>query len=471
MDNKRRDPGSFRDLCGFVFYRDEVLYRQINQSYQNDYDFLVGSGLYQKLVDAGLLVSHEEVGDALAFTSGVYKVIRPQKIPFVSYPFEWSFTQLKQAALLTLQIQKIALEYGMSLKDASAYNVQFFHGQPIFVDTLSFEKYQEGRPWVAYRQFCQHFLSPLALMCYRDVRLNQLLRIYMDGIPLALTQRLLPMRTWLNIHIVMHLHFHSRMQLSSSAKPVDRTRNSFTRLSLCGLLDSLETAIQRLYWDPSGTEWAGYYEVTNYTQDAISHKKELVASFLDRLNPRMVWDLGANTGFFSRVASDRGILTVSIDSDSAAVENNFREACRKNERNILPLTLDLINPSSGLGWASEERVSLVERGPADVAMALAIIHHLAISNNVPLFRIAEFFNKLCHFLIIEFIPKHDSQIKKFFSLREDIFQDYSVESFEKAFGQFFVTQDKQKIKDSVRILYLMRNKNNFNEKTNRVCEY
>ena len=178
---------SFRDPSGFLFYRDGELYRQINASYKEDYDRFVRSGLYEKLVSGKLLVTHEEINISAEKPETVYKIIKPEKIPFISYPFEWSFSQLKEAALLTLEIEKIALNYGMTLKDANAYNIQFLRGRPIFIDTLSFEKYEEGKPWIAYHQFCKHFLSPISLMKYTDIRLGQLNRIFIDGIPLDLT--------------------------------------------------------------------------------------------------------------------------------------------------------------------------------------------------------------------------------------------------------------------------------------------
>lgn len=194
---------SFRDPAGFLFSRGGILYRQVNHSYAENFSALIDSGLYEKLVKASLLISHSEVDEltgrpfAPAIPASAYRTIRPEAIPFISYPYEWSFGQLKDAALATLSIQKRALKAGMSLKDASAYNIQFYRGKPVLIDTLSFEIYHEGEPWVAYRQFCQHFLAPLALMAARDVRLNQLMRVYIDGLPLDLASKLLPPRTHL----------------------------------------------------------------------------------------------------------------------------------------------------------------------------------------------------------------------------------------------------------------------------------
>ena len=188
-------PGSFRDPSGFVFCQDSSIYRQVNIRYEEDYDYLIDSGLYETLVDSGLLVSYDEIDLGYARTDSAYKILKPESVPFISYPYEWCFSQLKDAAFTTLEIQRIALDFGMILKDSSAYNIQFIRGKPVLIDTLSFEKYHEGPSWVAYGQFCQHFLAPLALMSYRDIRLNQLFHIYIDGIPLDLASSLLPFRT------------------------------------------------------------------------------------------------------------------------------------------------------------------------------------------------------------------------------------------------------------------------------------
>ncbi len=449
---------SFRDSSGFLFYRDGSLYRQINMAYKENYDHLISSGLYDSLVTAGLLIPHKEADINPEEPAHAYKVIRPQLVTFISYPYGWCFSQLKNAALTTLEIQKRALDFGMSLKDCSAYNIQFVRGKPVLIDTLSFKKYIDGQPWNAYRQFCQHFLAPLALMSYRDIRLGQLFRIFMDGIPLDLASSLLPSRTWLKLSLLSHIHLHAKSQKYYADKVADTSNRKMTQLSFKGIIDNLESAIKKLNWRPERTEWADYYKDTNYSADALEHKKRVIAEFLDQINPKSVWDLGANDGLFSRIASDRGITTISFDIDPAAVEKNYLKCVEKNESSILPLLLDLTNPSSGIGWQNKERLSLLQRGPADTAFALALIHHLAISNNLPFNRIADFFKEVCTSLIVEFVPKTDSQVQRLLSTRKDIFPDYKQEVFESEFSRYFTVQRSEKIKDSERTLYLMRRK-------------
>jgi len=261
MNKYKIEDSSFRDPSGFLFYHGDILYRQINQSYKKEYDTLMNSGLYQKLVDEKLIIPHKEVNIEQAKPEIAYKIIQPEKIPFISYPYEWSFSQLKQAALTTLDIQKICMDYEMTLKDASAYNIQFNMVNPIFIDTLSFETYVEGKPWHAYKQFCQHFLAPLALMSHKDIRLNQLLRIYIDGIPLDLTSKLLPMKTKTMFSLMSHIHAHAKSQKHYENKKIKKEFR-LGRRSFIGIIESLYSGTKKMNWTPKGTEWAEYgYEM------------------------------------------------------------------------------------------------------------------------------------------------------------------------------------------------------------------
>jgi hypothetical protein len=450
--------GSFRDPSGFIFRQEGVLYRQIQRSCREHYDHLMASGLYTNLVEAGLLIPHGEADLRGDDSPDFYKTIRPEPIPFISYPYEWSFSQLKDTALATLEIQKRALDFGMSLVDCSAYNIQFWRGRPVMIDTLSFRMYTEGKPWTAYRQFCQHFLAPLALMSLRDIRLSQLLRIYIDGIPLDLASNILPSKSKLRLPLLLHICLHGKSQKRYSDKSLAIKGRKVSLHAFLGLIDSLESAVRRLFWNPRGTEWADYYQGTNYSSSGLEHKESLVGDYLKNTQPRLLWDLGGNVGRFSRIGARMGSLTISFDIDPACVERNYLQCVREKELNLLPLLSDLANPSPGIGWENEERMSLLERGPADAVMALALIHHLCISNNVPLHKVARFFTRLAPVLIIEFVPKDDSQVQRLLATREDIFPYYDRENFEKAFGEFFLIKRSDPIRDSRRTLYLMEKK-------------
>jgi ribosomal protein L11 methylase PrmA len=453
--NNNLDPASFRDPSGFVFRRDDTLYRQVNKSYRSQFDGLISSGLYDKLTGAGLLVTHE-TSDTPPLSDDGYLVIKPQVIPFISYPYEWSFSQLKAAALCTLEIQKVAMAHGQSLKDASTYNIQFVGSKPVLIDTLSIETQDESKPWIAYRQFCQHFLAPLALCSHTDVRLAQLLRTYVDGIPLDLASKLLPTRTRLSFPLLTHIHLHARAQRSHADKPVASARGSMNRRALLGLIDSLESCCRGLEWKLPVTAWSDYYTDTNYSNEAADQKAECVRSMAQAAEATTVWDLGANDGRYSREISRTGAFTVAFDVDPVAVERNWRQVVQEGDSNLLPLLCDLTNPSPGIGWAAAERRSLADRGPVDLVVALALIHHLAIGNNVPLEMIAEYFARLGSWLLVEFVPKEDSQVQRLLASREDIFHHYNEADFEEAFKRSYEIVRREPLQDSSRVMYLMK---------------
>jgi len=456
--------GSFRDPSGFMFKHNGQLYRQVNQKYREEYDLLMTSGLYNQLTKSKTLVVHTEVDLELAPMPEIaYKVIQPDVVEFISYPYEWCFNQLKDAAILTLAIARRALEFGMSLKDASAYNIQFQQGRPIFIDTLSFEKYEEGMPWVAYRQFCQHFLAPLALMAKKDIRLAQMLRLHIDGIPLDLASKLLPGGTRLNFGLASHIHLHARSQERYADKEVSQAevKGRISKSAMLGLFDSLLSTVRSLRVKTIQTEWTDYYQDNNYTEASFEAKRQLVKSFIEKVNPKQVWDLGGNTGEFSRAASDLGIPTVCYDIDPGAVQQNYDLVKKNKEKFMLPLCMDLTNPSPDLGWHNAERESMQTRGPVDLVMALALIHHLAISNNVPLVDVANYFADLGEHLIIEFVPKSDSQVKRLLASRVDIFPDYSLNGFKKAFEEQFTLKLQEQVPGSERTIFLFTRKAQF----------
>ncbi|BBM84131.1 SAM-dependent methyltransferase [Candidatus Uabimicrobium amorphum] len=455
MKDMNQVSSSFRDPAGFVFVKDGTVYRQINKEYEHDYRKLMDSGLYEALTKKKWLVCHEEVDitrDELA-----YKIIRPQQIPFISYSYEWCFSQLKDAALLTLDIQELALRFGMSLKDSSSYNIQFLP-KPIFIDTTSFEEYEEGSAWVGYRQFCRHFLAPLALMSRCNIYLNKMLTSYIDGIPLDLASSLLPARTKFNISLLSHIHLHAKSESFDGAQKPKKYKVS--KLGLLGIIDNLRSCVKRMQLKKAHSSiWSDYYEKElNYSDEAFTAKKEIVAEMLKSISSQSVVDLGANRGIFSRVASEMGIFTISSDIDPIAVERNYLEAKAKKRDHLLPLVVDITNPSPGIGWENEERESFFTRAPETTALALALIHHLVIANNLPFGKVAAFFSRVCQHLIIEFVPKSDSQVERMLRHRKDIFGFYTADNFEADFAKEFTIKRTVPVEGSNRVIYLMERK-------------
>ena len=464
-----RVAGSFRDPDGFVFRRrgvsgaEEIL-RQVNPSYAPHLPALRSSGL----LDSELVLPVEWLGPAAGADPEAIETLRPEPLDFVSHPYEWSFGMIRDAALLTLDLAREALGRGLVLKDASAYNVAFQKGKPVHFDTLSFETYVEGEPWIAYGQFCRHFLAPLALMSRVSPELLGLLRVHLDGIPLPLAASLLPGSTKLSPGLAMHLHAHARASDAPARAPTKENappragmgRARMSRTAQLALLDSLRRTVEGLTWIPEGTTWAGYTDDNNYAEESYAAKKTLVDGMLSSLDGRVVWDLGANTGDFSRLAAARDFRTLACDLDPAAVERNYRRVRADGETRILPLLQDLSNPSPDLGWAQGERPGLLSRANADVLLALALIHHLRIGGLVPLARVAALFADLlpnpAGHAIVEWVPKEDSQIRRLLSSREDVFADYDESGFEGAFADRFETVRRAPIPGTVRTLYHFR---------------
>ncbi len=446
---------SFRDPSGTVFSHNGLIYRTVSFAYKDNYSHFIDSGLYSRLIELKYLVPHEEV-DFAQENKDIYKIIKPKKIPFISYPYEWTFSELKDAALLTLAIQKLAFEYNMSLKDASSFNIQFYNGKPIFIDTLSFEKYQKDKPWKAYGQFCRHFLSPLALMAYSEPTLNRMLRLYIDGIPVEIASKLLPLKSYLNLSILIHIHLHGRSREYYANKPESGRKAKLSPVAFRGLIDNLNSAVRNLKWRPTKTEWSDYYSFSNYSDSAFKHKESIFKHFLKIADVKDMWDIGANTGHFSKIAESLGINVIAFDNDHTTVEKLYLDCKNEKRRQILPLFIDITNPTPSLGWDSNEWLSLVSRGPASLISALALIHHLSIGQNIPFENLANFFQKICQWLIIEFVPKEDSQVRKMLINRRDIFTQYTQSNFEKVFSERFLLCKKIKIKDSLRVMYLYK---------------
>ncbi|HUH16868.1 MAG TPA: SAM-dependent methyltransferase [Methylomirabilota bacterium] len=424
-----------------------------------DWQAFLSSGLYQRLAADGLVVEHEEAPMDAAVLPGAAAVIRPRMLDFISYPYEWSFSQLKEAALLTLELQARALDAGMRLKDASAYNIQLEAGRPVLIDTLSFELAEPTEPWPAYRQFCEHFLAPLALMAHRDARCGLMLRDFIDGIPLDLATDLLPGRTRLNLGLSAHLHLHARAQrrAANQPPPAEGAAKPARRISATGqraLLDSLRRTVSGLKWEPSG-HWADYATTTSYSDAGTASKGELVREMLAAVGGVTAWDVGANTGVYSAMAADAGYRVIAWDQDAGSVEAHWRRVRGDGNPAILPLVLDLANPSPSIGWGLQERASFLERGEPDVILALALVHHLAIGNNVPLPAVAALFARMAPRAIVEFVPKEDPMTRRLLAARRDIFEHYSLDGFRTAFGEAFEIVREARIADSPRTLFLL----------------
>lgn len=455
------NPGSFKDPSGQVFSRDGKIYRAIFGPGVEDFEAARDAGVYRKLIKAGLLLPHEEVSDYDLTPDGAVYCLTHPYLPMISYPWEWPFSILKEAALIHLDAMEMLLGHGFWFRDASAFNVQYNGKGMRLIDTLSIGRRVPESPWVAYGQFCSHFLAPLALAAYCDIRTLSLWRNYIDGYPLDFAVKMLPFWRRYRPGFFMHLTLHARFQdVADRREDIHKKKHvkkpRVSDRSLIGIIGSLRRTIEGIKWKRSSKIWEDYGEIRTYGEEDLAKKSKYVAKVVQRLKPNTVWDLGANTGEFSLIAASHGAFVVSIDGDPACTEYLYQRVSKKNEAmRILPLTMDLANPSPGLGWSSSERLSLNHRGPTDLALALALIHHLVFSSCVPLPLIAEWFGSLANHLLVEYVPPTDPMVQKLLMNRGDEHLPYNLEVFNSSFGKFFDLLD-QTILENGRTLFLYK---------------
>jgi len=450
-------PASFKDPAGFIFESDGNLYRQVNISYKKEYDAFMSSGLYKLFTVQGSLVPHTEITENLTQTSEWYTTLKLERLPFISYPYEWSFDQLKDAALLTLSIAKKSIEKGMILKDATPFNIQFKDGKPIFIDTLSWELYDDKQPWVAYRQFCECFLYPLYLEHYLKADFIPLLSHYINGIPGDITAKLLPWKSRWNLGVRLHvlLQQNVKKQASTSAP----RKIEFSKTKMLNLLQHLESIIQSLQSGYTTTStWSDYYDHTILGKEYLEAKEKLIQKIVSPLNFNTVLDLGANDGYFSKLLAAKGKQVIAADFDSQCINNLYNVIKKEKAKNIYPVVLDLSNPSASIGFNNSERSSFFERANPDLVLALALVHHLAISKNIPLTKQAFFFASIAPQLIIEFVPNTDDKAKEMLKGRESTFLDYNETIFEKSFSEYYSIENKEQVPGTMRVLYYMKRK-------------
>jgi ribosomal protein L11 methylase PrmA len=444
-----REESSYRDRDGYVFYQDGAIYRAIAKKYQSTWENVSQSEFFTALQSQDKLITFNDPTAAIALPADIYKIIEVKKIPFISYPAEWTFQQLKKAALLTLQIQKSALQNNFTLKDASAYNVQFNGPRPVFIDLFSFETYNTGEPWHAYGQFCRHFLAPLLLWHYGH-EMKSLFLSNIDGIPVRTAAALLPVRSRLNLAAYTHIHLHAKLEERHAAKTGAGKKITVSKSRSLHIIEHLRQTIKSLHEKKERSHWDNYYNSCSYSELGYREKTGFVEKTLAGLSGGLCMDLGANTGAFSKIAARHFKYVVACDSDLEVVKAVQSEKIG----NILALHVNLSNPTPAIGWNSAERKSFIGRMQgADCIMALALIHHICIGNNVPLQKLAGFFARLTPHLLIEWVPKEDPQVNRLLVTRKDIFEEYTLANFTEAFGKHYRIADQRSIAGGGRILF------------------
>ncbi len=460
------EPGSFRDPDSRIFRADGRVLRLLSEQGLADWRELSSSKLFGELVQEGALVGTREAEGISDVPEGIHggvaAVLEHDVIPFVSYPYEWTFSMLRDAALLQLGLLRRALENGMILKDSSPFNVQFRGAKPVFIDVGSFERLREGEPWAGYRQFCMLFLYPLLLQAWKDVPFQPWLRGSLDGISPQECRNLLSARDRLRrgvlTHVVLHARLENRYEERDDDLKGELKKAGFKRELILANIKGLERLIGRLEWEPEGSTWSGYGLETTYTSDDAERKARFVASAVESESPRLVWDLGCNEGAHARIAAEKAGYVVAMDADALVVDRLYR-ALGEQTRNILPLAVNIVDPPPGLGWRGAERRPLAERGRPDLTLCLALIHHVSIAGNIPVAEFLDWLAATTGSLVIEFVSPEDPMARRLLARkRPGDHPDYNAEWFERCLAERFDVIRSEKLAGGLRTLHLARAK-------------
>jgi hypothetical protein len=449
-----RHPSSYRDPSGFVYREKGAFYRQINPVYFEEYHTAKNAGIYQKLFDKKWLIPHKEIS-----VDEEKIIILPEQLDFISYPYEWSFSQYKHAAQLTLRIQIFLLENNFSLKDASAFNIAFHKGKAVFIDTLSIEQYKENAPWRALKQFNEHFFGPLLLAQKYGGQYLKTLQHSINGMALSEVKRQLPFTSRFHPTIYSHIHLLSKSDTKESSEKTESKEARLSKSSQIKMLLALEQHINTMT-SKENTEWSSYYDQINYQEESFQAKKKLVKEWCAAIEARKIIDLGGNDGTFAKELLDQADQIMVSDIDQPAIDQCYLNQLKSKENKLLPIVCDLMQPSPAIGFHHKERDSFTSRVidfQADVTMALALIHHITLTGNVPFEMSAAYFAKLTPYLIIEFPDREDSWVKFILDSKRDarhLFDDYTISAFAKAYQKKFKLLKSEKIEGTERTLFL-----------------
>lgn len=457
--NLQSEGGSFRDRSGQIFYLDNRVLRTVTSYAVDDFNHVRDTGLTRDLISRNMLIAENQldIAEISALLPKASIVLEHPRIPFISHPYEWPFSALKDAALLYLDIHLQALERGVSLSDASAYNVQFIGCKPVFIDSLSFRKYSDGELWTGHRQFCEQFLNPLLLTSLTGVSHHAWYRGTLEGISTLELNAIVPWYKKLTWNKFTQIYLHSLLQNPKTKNHQAASRTLQRKLPLIGLkqmLRSMRNWVSNLHLPKRmRSDWGDYTHNHLYSHPEVAAKREFIADFVSQCRPDTLWDIGCNTGDYARLALAHGAkYVVGFDFDAQTVEKAFC-AAKNDSSNFLPLVADLTNPSPSQGWLENERKGLMARANPNGILALALIHHLIIGKNIPLEQAVGWLVELAPEGIIEFIEKSDPMIQRMLSLRTDIFDNYNKANFENILCDRATVIKSKTVTDAGRTLY------------------
>ncbi len=461
------DAASFRDPHSRVYYVDGRVLRALSAHGLDDWSAFVDSGLAEELIGEGKLVGTQLAeGDAaveLPHALEATAVLEHERIPFISYPYEWTFGMLQDAALLQLELLRRALAKHLVLKDATPYNVQWHGSRPVFVDVGSFERVRAGEPWAGFRQFSMLYLYPLLLQAWKDAPFQPWLRGSLDGISPREMRSLVSTRDLLRRGAFTHVLMHSRLDRRYEERSDDVKRElgsaGFRPELIAANAAGLERLVSRLQWSPGRSTWSEYHATATYSTDDAARKERFVTDALAAEGPDLCWDIGCNDGRYARLAAEHSRYVVAMDADHTVVERLYRELKRESAETILPLTIDVVDPSPGLGWGQDERKPLVERGRPDLVLCLALLHHVSISANVPLVAVVDWLHGLTEAAVVEFATPGDPMVDRLLARkRGDDHPDYRRDWFERALFERFAAVETLELAEGTRVLYHVRSR-------------
>lgn len=451
------DPGSFRDPLSRVYVTDDDVLRGFTGRGADDFALMENSGFLASAVADGAVIPTERV-DPSALPAGWDAVVRHERLSAITYPYEWSFSMLQDAALLQLRLSLEALEFGLLTKDATPYNVQFRGAVPVFIDLGSFERVEPGVPWYGYRQFCEQFLNPLLLQSLRGVPFQPWLRGSQQGIPVAEMARLLSLRNRFRRGVLSHvtLHAWAERRNSSTTRDVrgELQRAGFSPALITAQLRKLTRQVKRLKLRSKESTWSDYTSRSHYSDADLEVKESFVADVVEREPRDMVWDLGANDGRFSRIAARTAGAVLAIDADHLVVDRLYRELRLEGNTTITPLAMDLIDSSPSQGWRGRERASFWSRTSPDVILALALVHHLAIGGNIPIPEITAWLHSTGAEVVVEVPHNNDPMVQRLLrAKRADLTESYQIETFDHELVKAFDVREKVEAPSGMRTLY------------------
>jgi ribosomal protein L11 methylase PrmA len=462
------EPGSFRDRDSRVVVSGDAIYRALSPEGAEDWEAFSGSPLLEQLTAAGRVIGTREVDPSVLGESqdllptGITKVLEHDRIPFVSYPYEWTFSMLQDAAKLQLELGAAAIDSGLGLKDATPYNVQFIGSQPTFIDIGSFEKITEGEPWIAYRQFCMLYLYPLLFQAHKDIPFHPWMRGSIDGIQPIDAIKVFSLRDRLRRGVFLHTSLHARLDRRANksgpgSAEENKTKRQVKPGQIKAQLESMNRLVSKLKWKAGETSWSGYRQSNTYSDEDDRRKQAFVGEVAAQLKPGLTWDMGCNDGAYSRIAAESSERVVAFDFDHATVEALYRSLREEGNTKILPLVSNLADPSPALGWRGLERKTLADRGAPDLMLALALIHHVSISANIPIADFLQWARDLETTLLVEFPKRTDPMVRALLANKhEGANPDYEEGNFERELEKRFEVERREELPSGDRILYLAR---------------